>query len=268
MPTLTKHQKRYDKCVEKRLPYEFKWFIENMKVKHPISKELKGENGLKLFIDHAQNNGYLLGMKPYLLSEELSVQPKNIGWRFEPCTKKPFPSHRPGGRDPAKAVDTSLMLTGFGITLNLLGWKLFIDTTFDLLISQLNSGKNIEEVYDVFRGFSEPKLFFVGENSYVLSEALEKAGISLSTFKKALSDRAKKTGRTTSELSIRERQLVLNELVERLQASGRSGMIQRQGCWYLQITKDDLAVIQQNAEQENITPQEFVHRIIQTYSYE
>ena len=268
MPTLTKHQKRYDKCVEKRLPLEFKWFIKNCTGKHPISKELKGEDGLRAFVDHAQAHGYLLGMKPFLLSDEVMVQTTNIGWRFESITKKPFPNHRSGGRDPAQPVDTSMMLTGFGITLNLLGWKLFIDTTFDSLIGQLNSGKNIEEVYDVFRGFSEPKLFFVGEKSYALNEALEKAGVSLSAYKKALYDRGCETGRRTSELSMRERQLVLDELVEKSQASGRSGMIQQYGRWYVQISKEDLTVVQQNAEQENITPQEFVHQIIQDYSYQ
>lgn len=266
MPTLTKHQKRYDKCIEKRLPLEFKWFIDNMTSRHPISKKLKDASGLQLFINHALKNGYLLGMKPFLISEELMVEPQNIGWRFESTTKKPFPNHRRGGKDPAKTIDTSMMFTGFGITLNLLGWKLFIGTTFDMLINQINSGKNIEEVYNVFRGFSEPKLYFVGEKSYVLSEALEKAGISMSVFKKALYDRAVLIGCTTSELSTQERQLVLNELIKKSQASG--GIIQKYSHWYVQISNADLTIIQQNAEQENITPQEFVHKIIQSYSYQ
>ena len=104
MLKLTEHQDLYDACVAQRLPLECKWFIQNHTGKQPISRELKYEKAYLLLVEHAIKCGYELGMKPYLISEELSVQPKNIGWHFEPTAKIPWYDKEALKKNRQKAV--------------------------------------------------------------------------------------------------------------------------------------------------------------------
>lgn len=281
MPKLTEHQDRYDECVKSRLPKECRWFLDNQKGKHPIGNELKSEDANSLLVEHAIGCGYMLGMKPYLIHDELSVQLKNIGWRFEPTTKIPWydkeklkknKEHGRHGCNPAKVVDTSKMIQGFGIKLNLVGWKIFCDMRYVDLVPLVEQGVPIEEIFRLpqKRKIDTTSRFIsFGGKIYTTTQALRKAGIPRRSFDWKINHLAKELEISRKDVSNEDRQKIFDELLPMFNRG-----TERIGCWFTKgkvficLSNADFSIVLQNANADNKSPDEWLHSILQSYSYQ
>ena len=281
MTKLTEHQDHYDACVARRLPLECKWFIENQKGTHPIGQELKDENGHLVLAEHAISHGYMLGMKPYLIYDELSIQPKNIGWRFESTTRIPWydkealkRNQEQGrrGKIPAKVVDTSKMISGFGISLNLVGWKLFLDMKYKELIPLIERGESVECLFRFLPPKKDTRTRFLVFNgkSYPTLQALRRAGIPRRSFDWKVNHLAKEFGIAKQNVSDEDRQKVFDALRLKFNCSGHEqfGCLFAKGKIFIRLEEDDLSIVLQNANADHKSPDEWLHDILQSYSYQ
>ena len=263
MTKLTEHQDHYDACVARRLPLECKWFIENLKGKHPISIELKEENACSVLTEHAISRGYMLGMKPYLISEELNVQPKNIGWHFESTTRIPWydkealkrnQEQGKRGKIPAKVVNTSKMISGFGISLNLVGWKLFLDMKYRELIPLIEQGKSVEELFRLPpKKDARTRFLVLNGKSYPTLQALRRAGIPRRSFDWKINFKAKELGIAKQDVSDEDRQKEFDALRIKFNCSGHEqcGCLFANGKIFVRLQTDDLSIVFQNANAEH-----------------
>ena len=277
MATLTKHQDYYNKCVDARLRKEFDWFVRNHRGVVPINPELKTEDGVSKFIDHAYSCGYMLGMKPFLKNDNLDLRVKNIGWQFDQTAKITWPDQetlkrnkRLGqhGCNPPTIVDTSAMIPGFGIKLNLTGWKIFCGRkmTYAILQSLLDEGKTIEEIFDMPRKGKRRVLVYQGEELST-NEALDKAHVSRRWFNRKVQWRAKQLGITTEEVSDEDRQKIFDELIEKVAETEQTGLLMSSKRCFIRLLDDDLEIVLQNARMEGVKPVKWLHDILQSYSF-
>lgn len=273
MPKLEQYQEHYDKCVDTRLRKEFEWFIFNNKGKHYIHPEMKGENALQLFIDRAHVCGYMLGMKPYLIDETSCVWRINIGWRFEPIGKIPWANKKKlmdnkekgiSGRNPYKSVDTSILLHGFGIALNLTGWHIFMNGkyTYAQLQDLLDEGNSIEEIFDKSIMSCRNKMLVFNNNRLTTTEAVRQAGISMRWFNIKVAQEAKRQGMSSRKLPEELRQRIFDQIVIETKKTDEQGIICFRGKTWMLLSDEDASSIIKKANADKISPRELLHRII------
>ena len=277
MAKLTRHQDYYDKCVDRRLRKEFDWFVRNQYGVVPISPELKAEDGVSKFIDRAHLRGYMLGMKPFLIHDEAGLQVKNIDWRFDKTAKITWPDKETlrrnkqlgqHGCNPPTIVDTSKLIPGFGIELNLTGWKIFCgrEMTYARLRSLLDEGKTIEEIFNAPQKGRCRILVYQGEE-LPTSEALNKAGVSRRWFNWKVVWQAKQLGVTTEEVSDEYRQKIFDELIKKVDDTEQTGLLMLRKRCFIRLLDDDMEIVLQNANMDGVQPIEWLHKILQSFSY-
>lgn len=250
-------QKRYDKKVAKRLPMEFQQLVIYCKSRSiPISKEFKGNGAIDEFSKLAISLGYRLGMTARLISKDVGLVRHNLKFVLRSKYSKVAGDRKFRSEKGMSDIKSLWHTEGFGVELDLYGWYYFIDRTNKItlpkLYEKLKNGVSIEQIlslrkrhYLVFNGVSMPQ-----------EEACKKSGIVFRTF-------LRHVRKSSNPDDDQIRQKIFDELLKT-----KGSFTHYRNNWWIRISEDDKEIILQQSAAKNKSPSEWLHKLLQSYSYQ
>jgi len=169
---------RYDKCVENRLKNEYEWLLAYCHKKGIAILSLS----LDSFVKRAKECSYVLGMRPKIENDCDSVYDEKIRFVTEKTCKIPFAkfgNKHSGGRNPLRTIPNIQNINGFGISLSLKGWYIFLEKEYTLteLSEKIKSGTSIEELFNGLKPQTAKRCVSVDGNVIDLKSACRKTGV-------------------------------------------------------------------------------------------
>ena len=260
-------QEHYNKTEKAFLLSEHRFFIKRCKVRGLIvSPDVESFDA---FFAHAKSQDYLLGQKVAISNdkgkEQKGVFLDELVFRFTPTIGKRVEED---GKLVWKQVPNPKGIVGFGLDLNLLGWSKLLHLNLDELQTALKS-KSVEQIY----AERLPPIRYVTFNGLkmTVNKALESSGCDKRTFWRAIDDIAKDLKKDRRDLDDSVYNSVFENVFKRFK--GRIEKLQQQSftmhksLWWIRLSADDKSIIEQQAESANKTPSEWLHDVIQSYSY-
>lgn len=238
---LTEHQDRYDSCVEKRLEKEYEWFLLKLKQQGIfVARDLHPKNdGIQAFRRRAEKCGYVLGMKPIVKEECTVVSAEELDFETPKENKIPWGRNpdkpRQLGKNPPKIIPNTTGISGFGIQMSLAGWKIFLDMTYDNLLSMLNDGKTIEQIY---KQYHSRRMILCNGVFMSIPNACKTKGVYMAEFY-----------RKSKGLSDDERQKLFDDMARNAKPR-------------IAISEHDMNVLVSIGEQRGVSAEEVLHELI------
>ena len=260
-------QEHYDKIEKTFLLSEHRFFIGRCKGRGLIvSPDVESFDA---FFAHAKKQGYLLGQKVAISNdkgkEQNSVSLNELVFRFTPTIGKKVEEN---GKLIWKQVPNPKGITGFGLDLNLLGWSKLLRLRLDELQNALRS-KSVEQIY-AERFPPTRYVSFDGERTTV-NKALESSGCDKRTFWRAIDEIAEYQKKDRRDLEERVYQSVFDSILKksrpRIAQLKQHGITTYKSLWWIHISAEDKKTIEQLANDANKTPSEWLHDVVQSYSY-
>ena len=246
---LTEHQNRYDECVKNRLTKEYDWLLARCERDSiPVMPDLDpNRNGRDNFIARAHECGYVLGMRPIIVNKDSTANTLNVAFETQNIITIPFGTNPKGvksrGQIPPRLIQNTNDIAGFGIKLSLAGWRIFLNTKFDILIKKLDEGKSIETIYEEL--CTPSKVVVYNGETLAFREACRRSGVHYWNFIKAQKD-----------LSKEERQRLFDKMVAT-----------KEQFTSIPVYSSDAQILKDYAQRAKTTPADALHDFIQSLDY-
>ncbi len=268
MPKLTEHQDRYDAAERRFLEREYKILQERILYAHSSMSERFKVGGFAMFSEHAKKKNHLLGQRidfdaiDFSAISESGLDVEQIQFRTLPL------KFRIPGTRKWRTEENREGISGFGVSLNLLGWSWFFNKRLstDELRKRLDAGDTIEDVFgekihEVGKGTT--KFLVLDGETLSTKDALEKSFIFPQAYYRALRSVCKAMNREEPPDDVR--QAVFDDMRKRAvkRKMSNDGLRNFGGKWWIQLSNEDKSTLEKILLREKQSAQEWLHSVIE-----